>query len=454
MSIETLKTEATKNAVRFVPIDSTEDGLALELVTKYPNTRWVESRGRFYDWNGTVWVEARKVMMIARARIVCRNAAERKNDDKEAMRLRQARTVSAVAMLAQSDQRYESTLEQWDADPWALNTPGGIVDLKTGETSPNQPEAYCTKITAVAPGGECEIWLKFLHRICGGDQELIDYLQRLAGYCLTGITREHVMAYLHGTGANGKGTYLNTISAVMADYAATAPIEAFTESHGNQHPTDLAGLVGARLVVAQETASGRAWAESRVKAITGGDPIAARFMRQDFFTFTPQFKLIIAGNHKPDLRNVDEAMRRRLHLVPFDVTVPSEERDPDLPEKLKAEWPGILAWAIDGCRLYLERRLDPPKAVRDATDAYFAAEDTFAAWIDECCDVDPNKWEKPTVLFKNWDDFANANGYVAGSQKTFAAALESRGFKPRKDGTRGRYWSGIAQRATHQSDAW
>jgi putative DNA primase/helicase len=170
-------------------------------------------------------------------------------------------------------------------------------------------------------------------------------------------------------------------------------------------------------------------------------------MRQDFFTFTPQFKLVIAGNHKPDLRNVDEAMRRRLHLVPFDVTVPSDERDPDLPEKLKAELPGILAWAIEGCRLYRERRLDPPKAVRDVTDAYFAAEDTFAAWIDECCDVAPNRWEKPTVLFKSWTDYANASGYVAGSQKTFAAALESRGYQRGKDGTRGRYWSGIAPRS-------
>ena len=139
-------------------------------------------------------------------------------------------------------------------------------------------------------------------------------------------------------------------------------------------------------------------------------------------------------------------MRRRLHLVPFDVTVPSDERDTDLPEKLKRECPGILAWAIAGCRLYLERRLDPPKAVRDATDAYFAAEDTFGAWLDECCDVEPKKWEKPTVLFKNWSNFASANGYAVGNQKTFAAALESRGYKCGRDGTRGRYWSGIAPR--------
>ena len=175
------------------------------------------------------------------------------------------------------------------------------------------------------------------------------------------------------------------VAAILGDYAKTAPMETFTATQGDRHPTELAGLMGARLVTAQETEQGRRWAESKVKSMTGGDPIAARFMRQDFFEFTPQFKLLIAGNHKPGLRGVDEAIRRRLHLIPFTVTIPPERRDPDLFEKLKPEWPGILKWAIDGCLAWQRDRLTPPGIVREATAAYLAAEDAIAQWLDECC---------------------------------------------------------------------
>src|SRR6185437_11667835 len=173
-------------------------------------------------------------------------------------------------------------------------------------------------------------------RITGGDAELQAFLQRFAGYCLTGVTREHAMAFGFGTGANGKGTFLNTLTGIMDSYAAVAPMETFTSSTVDRHSTELAMLRGARLVTAQETEEGRRWAESRIKALTGGDPITARLMRQDFFTFTPQFKLIIAGNHKPGLRGVDEAIRRRFHLIPFAVKIPPEERDKDLADKMKA----------------------------------------------------------------------------------------------------------------------
>ena len=189
-----------------------------------------------------------------------------------------------------------------------------------------------TKITAVAPGGECPLWLAFLPRSPPTTQNCKPSFSAFAGYCLTGITREHALAFGYGTGANGKGTFLNALTGIMGGYATVAPIETFTATPSDRHPTDLAMLRGARLVTAQETEEGRRWAESRIKALTGGDPITARFMRQDFFTFLPAFKLFIAGNHKPGLRAVDEAIRRRLNLIPFTVTIPRQgTRSPTSP---------------------------------------------------------------------------------------------------------------------------
>jgi putative DNA primase/helicase len=199
---------------------------------------------------------------------------------------------------------------------------------------------------------------------------------------------------------------------------------------------ELAGLRAARLVTAVETEEGRRWAESKIKMLTGGDKIAARFMRQDFFEFTPQFKLVIAGNHKPGLRSVDEAIRRRFNLLPFTVTIPTQERDEKLTEKLRAEWPGILEWMIDGCIEWQDHKLAAPKAVTDATAAYLEAEDAVAAWIEDCADRDPNAWENSNDLFGSWTTWANKNGEHVGSQKRFAQALETRGltFHRRKDG--------------------
>jgi len=268
----------------------------------------------------------------------------------------------------------------------------------------------------------------------------------VTGYALTGSTSEHALFFAYGTGANGKGILLNTVAAILGDYAKTAPMETFTATQGDRHPTELAGLMGARLVTAQETEQGRRWAESKVKSMTGGDPIAARFMRQDFFEFTPQFKLLIAGNHKPGLRGVDEAIRRRLHLIPFTVTIPPERRDPDLFEKLKPEWPGILKWAIDGCLAWQRDRLTPPGIVREATAAYLAAEDAIAQWLDECCACDPVYADKSGALFASWKTWADAAGEYAGSQKRFSQALEDRGFTRDRGGEGERLFRGLALR--------
>jgi putative DNA primase/helicase len=192
--------------------------------------------------------------------------------------------------------------------------------------------------------------------------------------------------------------------------------------------------MGARLVTAVETEEGRRWAESKIKSLTGGDRISVRFMRQDFFEFTPVFKLVIAGNHKPGLRSVDEAIRRRFHLVPFIVTIPEEKRDKGVADKLRAEWPGILQWAINGCIKWQREGLKPPQAVKNATAAYLESEDAIAAWLDEKCELDASNWQSSKVLFASWENWAELAGEFVGSRKQFAEKLETRGIEPRRLG--------------------
>jgi putative DNA primase/helicase len=196
-------------------------------------------------------------------------------------------------------------------------------------------------------------------------------------------------------------------------------------------------------VTAIETEEGRRWAESRIKGLTGGDRIAARFMRQDFFEFKPQFKLFIAGNHKPSLRTVDEAIRRRFNLIPFAVTIPAEERDPALSRKLREEWPGILQWMIEGCLQWQERGLCPPKAVTDATADYLTDEDAIAAWLAECCEVNANASDSPGRIYASWKAYAERAGEVAGSLKAFGPKLEARGFAPPKRSNGKRTYEGL-----------
>src|SRR5215831_3277307 len=232
-------------------------------------------------------------------------------------------------------------------------------------------------------------------------------------------------------------------------------MSAFTASSSEQHPTDLAGLRGARLVTAIETEDGTRWAESKIKSLTGGDRIAARFMRQGFFEYVPQFKLIIAGNHKPGLRSVDEAIRRRFNLIPFTVTIPPEERDHELDHKLRAEWPGILAWMIKGCLEWQRIGLAAPKTVTDATAAYLEAQDALAAWMDDQCERNPNAWERSAALFASWKAWAERSGEYAGDTKRFRDRLETRGIEwKREPGTGLRGYQGLRLLRQEDTQPW
>ena len=294
-----------------LPAKYSHDSIAAAFTAANPDLRFVKAWGQWLQWNGTYWENDTVGRVDHLARAICRTQAEEaKTGDASYSTVKSivhSHTISAVEKLARSDPAHARSSEQWDADPWALNTPGGIVDLRDGTIRPGRPEDHATRITRAAPGGRCDAWYEFLAAATNGDADLMGFMARMAGYCLTGSIRDHALFFIHGNGGNGKGTFLNTLSWILGDYAAVASMEVFTEQHNPQHPTEVAGLMGRRMVSAQEVDEGKRWAEARINSLTGGDPITARFMRQDNFTFMPQFKLVIVGNHKPMFRQ-----RRRL----------------------------------------------------------------------------------------------------------------------------------------------
>ena len=409
-----------------------EEALALAFAERHTdNHRYVAGWNKWFRFDRKRWTvdETRETFSLARK--LCREAACEINKPERAKAVASAKTRAAVVSLAGEDRRLAATIDQWDADPWLLNTPEGVIDLRSGELRPHAATDYMTKITNVAPDPSCPIplWLKFLDRVTDRNKGLQAYLARMCGYSLTGVTTEHAMFFLHGDGANGKSVLMNTIIHIVGDYHRTAPIETFTATNNEQHPTELAMLRGARMVTATETEDGRRWAENRIKTLTGGDRIAARFMRQDFFEYSPQFKLVISGNHKPGLRSVDEAIRRRVNLLPFTVTIPEAERDKELTNKLRAEAPGILAWMIAGCLEWQQIGLAPPEVVIEATKAYLEDEDTIKQWVDDVCIVGEDQWASTADLFASWQEWAERHGEYVIPSRRFVQHLVALGFE-------------------------
>ena len=401
--------------------EPTDDRIADAFAEEHRNDlRYVAAWGKWFEWAGGCWREDTTHKVLDLIRKTCKaQAIERAS---------MARMVGAVHTLARADRRLAATADQWDVDPWLLNTPDGVVDLRSGQLRPHRAADYMTKVTRVGPRGDCALFLAFLERIMGGDEALIAYLKRAFGYCLTGDTSEQALFFAHGVGQNGKTVLMSTVSGILGDYCQATPIETFTESKADRHPTELARMRGSRLVTATETEGGKYWAESRLKEITGGERIAARFMHKDFFEYQPQFKPWISGNHKPRLRSVGKAMRRRLNMVPFAVIIPEDERDSQLVDKLKGEWSGILQWMIEGCLDWQEHGLAPPEAVTKATDAYFAGEDSYSDWVADRCEVVAGVWSYSTALFASWKDWAEKAGQLAGDTKRFREEMERLGF--------------------------
>lgn len=432
-----MRAEPAGGAPRSAPDPVTEDACALEFSRRHPEFRYTPAFGAWhrYDRERAAWVQDSRLQHMTLGRALVRELAPEK--------LHKASAIAGVMSLARSNPGVAMSADSWDADHFLLGTPGEVVNLRTGLAVTNPRECNITRQTAVRaapPRTPTPLWSAFLQRVTRCDLEMIGYLQRLAGYALTGSNREQALYFPNGPGGNGKGVLMNTWTGVAGDYAHTASGDLLLAANGDRHPTDMASLRGKRLVTASELRPGARWDEQRLKSLTGGDPITARFMRQDEFTFIPQLTLVIAGNHRPSFAGVDEAIRRRLRLIPFTEVIPAEERDPELPEKLREEWPGILRWMIDGCLLWQRDGLAPPASVTKASAAYMDSEDSLGQWIDDqvirCdpCETECKAFTKRSDLFASWREWVDENGGPKWSAKAFYRALEERGFEAHKTG--------------------
>jgi putative DNA primase/helicase len=424
---------------------TTEHAIACALARKYANQLLYDhTRGRWLRWDGSLWRsdEVRGVFFLLRslAQEVGLEAA------RAAVRLGSAAFIGGAEKIAKADPAFAVTHEDLDRDPWLLGTPGGTVDLRTGELRVARPNDRITKSTAVAPAErvDCPLWLRFLEEATGGDMDLVEFLQRWFGYALSADTREEQLLFIYGPGGRGKGTLVNTIGAVMGDYRVNAPMDTFTASTLNRHPADLAMMCNARLVTASETEKGHTWAESKIKQLTGNDPITARFMRQNFFTYRAAFKLTFQGNHRPKLRSVDDAARRRFNIVPF--TQQPTQKDKQLKAKLRAEWPGILRWAIDGCLDWQRNGLQQPAIVREATEEYFSDEDNLARWFEQAVERGPNRECRSIDLYESYKSFARAEGVEPDSHMGFSMELRDRFSLEAKRTATGMVYRGLALR--------
>ena len=418
-----------------IPPEYSEDSLAESFSEKHKNSLiYVHSWKKWMIWENSSWKIDETNTVVDLSRKICKKASSEalQRQDLGAKSLKIANQISklntfkSVEQIARTDRRHTAVPAQFDADQWILNTPDGVVDLRTGELRPAHRDDFASKSAAIGPGGECPTWLKFLDDTTGGDQEMQSYLARMAGYCLTGSVAEHVFFFVYGTGGNGKGVFINQLDWMLKSYSRVAQMETFTEQRFTKHATEIAYFQGARLVTAQETEEGKRWNESRVKTMTGGDSITANHMHKDPFTFQPTFKLLFAGNHKPALRNIDEAIKRRMHLIPFDITVPAKDRDPMLSRKLQAEAGGILSWAIAGCLDWQKQMLNPPERVLATTQEYFQSEDTMGNFFDECCHIGQFLQVRTTSLYSQYQGWAKRTGEYALPRKRFLDILRIR----------------------------
>ena len=403
-----------------------EDRFAREFTERHgETTRFCHTAGKWFLFNGNHWVSDHTKQVSNLIRVIIRELSA------GAATFSKSSVVNGTENLAKNDRAHAVTTGFWDAHTYLLGTPNGTVDLKTGDLRPACPKDAVTKVTACAPeDGSPATWLRFLNDATGNDPSMVRYLQQICGYALTGDTKEHALFFVHGHGGNGKSVFLNTVAGILADYATTASMETFTAQKFAQHSTELAMLVGSRLVSASETEADRYLAESRIKQLTGGDPITARFMRQDNFTFQPQFKLMIIGNHEPRIRFVDDAIRRRFNVLPF--TFKPQNPDKDLEKKLKSEWPQILQWMIEGCIDWQTNGLIRPAKVVAATEDYFDEQDIFGQWLNTKCTINLkiDYFKTPfSKAYESWCEFADEFGEPHGDKKSLGSRLKKRGIE-------------------------
>lgn len=437
-------------------VRETDLGNAKRLVARHGvDLRFCQAWGKWLAWDERRWrvddtgeVERRAKDTVRSIYLEARNAPskERAAELAEwAVKSESAHRLNAMIDLARSEPGIPVVPEELDRDPWLLNCLNGTVDLRTGKLRPHRREDMITKIVPVVfnPDAEAPLWDAFLDRIMGGNERLIGFLQRAAGYSLTGDVSEHVAFLCYGTGQNGKSVFLNTLLAATGDYGKAIDPELLLARTGEIHPTIRADLAGVRLAVAIETQEGRRLNEALFKWLTGGDRLKARRMREDFWEFEPTHKFFIATNHKPEVRDTSWSLWRRIRLIPFTVTIPEEEQDKHLAEKLRDELPGILAWAVRGCVAWQEHGLAAPEEVKAATEQYRAEQDMLMAFIEECCIQAPYAEATAGDLYRAYTRWCETSGEKPLCQRDFGARLGEKGFKQDRSTGGVRFWRGI-----------
>lgn len=417
----------------------TDVGNAYRFVDQHGDrVRWCPAMKSFLLWDGKRWAkdECGEVVKLAQetARSIHHEAARARGKDEQRQISKWAVTSQSAtrinAMLSQAQPHIAVRMDALDTDPMLLNCTNGTIDLRTGELREHDPKDLITKLSpepynpeATAPRFE-----RFLREVLV-DEGVITFVQRFAGYSLTGDTRERVMAILWGSGKNGKSTLVELLRDVMGDYADNTDVETILLKKYNGVGNDVAALKGARLVSTAEVEKGRRLAESKIKNLTGQDTVTARFLFGEPFSFRPEFKVWLSTNNKPEIQGTDDAIWDRIRLVPFTQRFTGESQDRDLAAELRKELPGVLAWMVAGCLDWQRDGLGEPEQVKAATDAYRAEMDVLAVFIDERCVVHPNAQATMKDLFAAWEHWCGVSGEDAGTKRAFGSRLTERGFE-------------------------
>lgn len=433
--------------------DVTDTANGHRLVFRYSGKlRYVGAWG-WLVWNGQRWRidDTNEVYQFAKesARSIYEEArtAPTDNDAKRLAAWAKASLfrprMEAMLSMAKSEPAIAARQNVFDQNPWLLNVNNGTIDLRTGELREHSQDDHLTKLAPVdyMPDARSDLWIEFLHTIFGSDGPTLDFVQRAVGYTLTGDTSEQCLFLCHGKGANGKSTFLETLRAMLGDYGQQAGFSTFLARQNEDGPrNDIARMIGARFVAAIEMGDGGKMNEPMVKQMTGGDTLTARYLHKEFFEFRPAFKVWLAANHKPKINDNGHAMWRRIRLISFSVTIPEQERDKHLAEKLRAELPGVLAWAVRGCLAWQQEGLGLPETVRAATDEYRDEMDTLAQFLNECCVQRDGAIEKVTPLLEAYKSFS---GDSKISAKEFKYLMVERGFQAPRHTKHGNVWDGI-----------
>lgn len=456
-----------KSITRYQPEDEAVDykltdvGNAERFVAMFKDSvKYCSIYKKWFIWNGKRWEQDDTGKIITYAIECVRNIMhdadmlpdgdKRKALIQHSLRSESSGRLKALLDLASGMPAITIRSDDLDANPWLLNCQNGTIDLRTGKLQAHNPQDYITRICAAPYDTTCAIplWTSLLNKVSGGDEAVKRYMQKAFGYALTGDISEQAIFLLYGTGSNGKSTMLNVFAELLDGYAQSTSSDTFMQKKNDTVNNDIARLKGARFVSAIEMEEGKRMAESLIKSMTGGDKLVTRFLYGEFFEYIPQFKVFLAVNHKPIIRDTTKSIWRRIKLMEFTNTFTEQERDRNFPAKIMAtELSGILAWAVQGCLLWQQEGIQDPDRIREATQEYRAEMDSFAHFFEECCEIKESGRVSNKMLRAAYDEWCKENGEFALSQRPFSQKLLERGFQKKRMPGNGAYmWHGFILR--------